>query len=297
MTPPDGSSEGDGTPPIPAATTVGPVHLTVADLGRSVGFYEQAIGLHAIERAAGRASLGAGDTELVVVHEAPGARSVPRSSGLFHMALLLPGRADLARWLLHAAATRVALTGLSDHFVSEAIYLDDPDGHGIEIYADRPRAVWEGQVARRLTTEPLDTRDLLATIEDPAAQRFEALPAATTMGHVHLRVADVRAAVGFYTGILGFEAMATLGTRAGFLAAGGYHHHLGVNSWQSAGAPQAPPGSAALKLATFVLPDAGSRDRLADRAADAGHDPQPTADGVLLHDPSGNPIELRASAG
>jgi catechol 2,3-dioxygenase len=283
-------------PPIPAATTVGPVHLTVADADRSVGFYERTIGLKVVERAAGSVSLGAGDTELVVLHAQPGARPVPRSSGLFHMALLVPERADLARWLLHAATTRVPLTGLSEHFVSEAIYLDDPDGHGIEIYADRPRAIWEGQVRQRLTTEPLDTQDLLATIEDPAAQRFEALPAATTMGHVHLRVADVRAAIDFYTGILGFEAMATIGDRAGFLAAGGYHHHLGVNSWQSAGAPQAPPGSAALKLATFVLPDAASRDRLADQAADAGHDPQPTADGVLLHDPSGNPIELRASA-
>src|SRR5436309_1028777 len=142
---------------IPAATRMGAVHLTVADLDRSVGYYERALGLRAREREDGRVALGTGGEDLLVLHEQPGARSARSYCGLYHFALLLPERVDLARWLAHAARERVPLVGLSDHYVSEAIYLSDPDDHGIEIYWDRPREVWEGAVAERLTTLPLDT--------------------------------------------------------------------------------------------------------------------------------------------
>ncbi|MEO8348572.1 MAG: VOC family protein, partial [Acidobacteriota bacterium] len=145
---------------IPADTRLGAVDLTVADLDRSVEYYEREIGLTVREREAGRAALGAGGEDgedLLVLVEEPGAKPADGFSGLYHFALLVPDRADLARWLAHAARDRVQLVGMSDHFVSEALYLRDPDHHGIEIYADRPRELWEGQVWQRMTSLPLDT--------------------------------------------------------------------------------------------------------------------------------------------
>jgi catechol 2,3-dioxygenase len=271
---------------IPADTAMGPVHLSVADLARSVEFYERAVGLAVRERAVGSATLGS-DTDLLVLLERPGARPSRGYSGLYHFALLLPERAELARWLAHAAREGVPLTGLSDHFVSEAIYLDDPDGHGIEIYWDRPREVWEGQVAERMTTLPLDTRDLMSELEDPRDAPFSKLPSGTVMGHVHLCVADVPETVEFYRGLLGFALMAQLGSQAAFLGAGGYHHHLGANTWQSRGAPYAPEGTARLELATILLPDEGALDRMVKQAA---------VGGARLSDPSGNPLEPRVRA-
>jgi catechol 2,3-dioxygenase len=277
---------------LPAETAMGPVYLAVADLARSVEFYERAVGLEVRERGEGRVTMGS-DSDLLVLVESPGARPAHGYSGLYHFALLVPERADLARWLAHAMRDRVPLTGLSDHFVSEAIYLDDPDGHGIEIYWDRPREVWEGEVAERMTTMPLDTRDLLGALEDAANAPFSALPAGTAMGHVHLCVADVPGTVEFYRDGLGFALMAQLRSQAAFLAAGGYHHHLGANVWESRGASQAPEGTARLELATIVLPDSGALDLVVDRAVAHGHEPEPSPRGVRLRDPSGNPLELR----
>ena len=183
---------------IPAATRMGAVHLTVADLDRSVGYYEWALGLRARERDDGRVALGTGGEDLLVLDEQPGARPARGYCGLYHFALLVPERAELARWLAHAARDRVRLVGLSDHYVSEAIYLSDPDDHGIEVYWDRPREVWEGAVAERLTTVALDTRSLLGELEDGAGAVFDGLPAGTVMGHVHLRVADIPSTIAFY---------------------------------------------------------------------------------------------------
>ena len=160
---------------IAAGTSVGAVRSIVADLERSLAYYGSAVGLAVIEREAGRARIGVGDRVLVVLEEQPGARSASGYTGLYHFALLVPERVDLARWLAHAARERVPLVGLADHFVSEALYLSDPDGHGIEIYWDRPRAHWEGQVAERMTTEPLNAADLLSELDDPAREPFEAL--------------------------------------------------------------------------------------------------------------------------
>jgi len=280
------------TESIPATTVMGPVHLTVADLERSLAYYRDAIGLDVRERDAGLASLGAGDLELLVVVEEPGARPAPRHTGLFHFALLVPERAALARWLAHAARERVPLAGMSDHYVSEAVYLGDPDGHGIEIYADRPREVWEGQVMARMTTEPLDVNGLLAELDDPATAPFDGLVAGTVMGHVHLQVASTEDAVVFYRDVLGFEVMAEFVPSAAFFGAGGYHHHVGANTWRSRGATPPPPGSAALRHATVVLPDASERDRVAARVADAGQEPEAVDGGVLVRDPSGNALVL-----
>jgi catechol 2,3-dioxygenase len=223
-----------------------------------------------------------------VLDEVPGARPAPRNTGLFHFALLVPERRELARWLAHAARTGVELTGASDHFVSEALYLRDPDLHGIEIYADRPRTMWEGQVGR-MTTEPLDLRDLLAAVEEDDA--FDGLPAGTTMGHVHLQVADLDETVPFYRDVLGFDLMVTIPSAA-FLAAGGYHHHVGANTWNSAGAPAPPGGAAALRRATIVLPDEAARDEVLRRVADGGHEPEQMPEGPVVRDPSGNSLLL-----
>ncbi len=240
-----------------------------------------------LEQGGGEARLGAGTTELLHLTELPGARPSTRDTGLFHFALLVPERADLARWLAHSAREGVPITGLSDHRVSEAIYLHDPDLHGIEIYADRPRELWEGRVLELMTTLPLDVQSLLAELDDPATEPFAGLPAGTAMGHVHLRVRDVDEALGFYRDRLGFELMAQLGPMAAFFAAGGYHHHVGANTWESRGAGPPPPGSAALRYATIVFPDSSSRDRLAGELEAEDHD-----EGALVRDPSGNALLL-----
>jgi catechol 2,3-dioxygenase len=270
---------------------MGAVELSVADLDRSLDYWQRVVGLRVLGRENGTASLGA-DTELVRFVEEPGSRPAEGHTGLYHVALLVPDRPSLARWLAHAARDQVRLEGLSDHDVSEAIYLRDPDRHGIEIYADRPRELWEGEVSERLTTVPLDVENLLAELRDPATEPFDALPDGTVMGHVHLRVADVDSTVAFYRDVLGMGLMAQLGAAAAFLSAGGYHHHVGGNTWESRGATPAGPGFATLRLATIVLPDAAERDRVAARVADSGQKPESRPDGVLVRDPSGNALLL-----
>jgi catechol 2,3-dioxygenase len=277
---------------IAPETTVGAVHLTVSDLDRSVAYHRTVVGLDVLERDGAEASLGAGGLELLHLVEEPGARPATGFTGLYHLALLVPTRAALARWLAHAARDRVSLVGLSDHFVSEAVYLADPDGHGIEIYSDRPRDVWEGKVAARLTTLPLDVDALLGELDDPAGASFDGLPDSTVMGHVHLRVADIPATVGFYREVLGLDLMAMLGHQAAFLSAGGYHHHIGANTWESAGAPPPPAGVAGLRHATLVLPDAVERSRLVACAQAQGFMPEDSPAGPIVRDPSGNALVL-----
>jgi catechol 2,3-dioxygenase len=277
---------------IAPATTMGAVRLTVADLDRTLAYWTSAIGLELIERGGDEATVGAGGTGLVQFHEVPGAQPAPRATGLFHVALLVPERTDLARWLAHAVADGVPLSGASDHFVSEALYLRDPDHHGIEIYADRPREIWEGKVSR-MGTFALDADGLLGTIADDE-RPFDGLATGTIVGHVHLQVASISATLAFYRDLLGFEEMITLGDQATFLGAGGYHHHLGGNIWNSRGAGPPPPGSAALVYATIVLPDAAERDRLVAAVADGGQEPDARADGVIVRDPAGNALLLSA---
>lgn len=278
---------------IAPATRMGLVELTVSDLGRTVDAWQRAIGLRVLERENGTATLGA-DTPLLRFVEQPGARPDAGHTGLYHVALLVPDRPSLARFLAHASRERTPLQGLSDHDVSEAIYLRDPDGHGIEVYADRPRALWEGQVGERLTTLPLDVDDLFAELDDPASEPFEGLPDGTRMGHVHFRVREIEETIGFYRDVLGLGLMAQLGPAAAFLSAGGYHHHVGGNTWESAGADPASSGSATLRQATIILPDEAERDRVAARVADAGQEPERREDGLLVRDPSGNALLLAA---
>jgi catechol 2,3-dioxygenase len=269
---------------LPDSTRAGAVALSVSDLERSLAFYRGAIGLDVLEQGGGEARLGAGETELLRLTELPGAQPSTRETGLYHFALLLPDRPSLARWLAHAARERVPLTGLSDHAVSEAIYLNDPDLHGIEIYADRPRAQWEGRVRELMTTIPLDVQSLFGELDDPETEPFDGPPAGTTMGHVHLRVREIDETVAFYRDLLGFELMAQLGPMAAFFAAGGYHHHVGANTWESRGAGPAPAGSASLRSATIVFPDTASRDEAAARVS--------ADDDASVRDPSGNLLLL-----
>jgi catechol 2,3-dioxygenase len=278
---------------ISPETGMGAVELSVADLDRTLDYWQREIGLRVLEQGDGRASLGT-DTEVLRFVEEPGAQPDTGHTGLYHVALLVPDRPSLARWLAHAGRDRVPLTGLSDHAVSEAIYLRDPDHHGIEIYADRPRELWEGHVGEQLTTLPLDVDDLLGALDDAAAEPFDGLPDGTIVGHTHLRVADVDSTVSFYRDVLGFPLMAQLQSMAAFLSAGGYHHHVGANIWESAGATPGPPGTARLRHATILVPDREELDRVAGRVADAGQEPEAREDGVLVRDPSGNGLLLAA---
>lgn len=281
---------------ISPLTTLGPVHLTVADIERSLAYYTGGVGLERLAMSDGRLSLGVGGRELLVLVEEPGATRSFGHTGLYHFALLVPTRRELARWLAHAARERIALVGLSDHFVSEAVYLSDPDGHGIEIYWDRPRDVREGQVAQRMTTVPLDGDSLLGELDDPSLEPFDGLPRQTIMGHVHLKSAEIPNAVAFYRDLLGLDLMAEVAPSAAFLSAGGYHHHIAVNTWESAGADPPPAGSATLRHLTVVLPDRDELDRIVDRLRRAGVETGTTASGAIVQDPSANTILLTSSA-
>ena len=222
-------------------TRPGAVHLTVTDLDRSVGFYQDRIGLQVHSRGAPSAAMGAGEEDLVILEEDAQARPAGRHAGLYHFALLYPSREELASALQRLAITRTTMQGASDHGVSEALYLPDPDQNGIELYADRPREAWPapGPGAKvGMFTEPLDVEDLLRAAPNPEPPRHAG--PGLTLGHVHLHVGDVPEAVRFYRDVIGFEPMAEL-PGAAFVAAGGYHHHLGLNNWRGQGVPPRRP--------------------------------------------------------
>lgn len=279
---------------IDPATRMGVVRLTVADLDRSRAFYERAIGLRAFELEGGVLALGASAGQpLIELHGDSTAPALDhRSTGLFHLAVLVPSRPDLALALARLAQARWPLLGASDHLVSEALYLSDPDGNGIEIYRDRPRDVWrhtDGQLD--MATLRLDLDDLVSELATGDGLQ-ELAPAGTTIGHVHLQVSDIPESERFYSDILGFDVMVRGYPGALFVSAGGYHHHLGLNVWNSAGAAPPGPGSIGLRSYDVVLPSTDARDRVLERVRAAGLEPEPAADGPLLRDPSGNALVL-----
>lgn len=252
---------------------IGAVSLVVRDLGRVLAYYRDAIGLVVQSETADEVVLGAGARALLRLSHDPSARlAVQRASGLFHTAFLVPSRRDLARWLAHAAALKVPLEGASDHIVSEAIYLSDPEGNGIEVYADRPPSAWRvanGQIL--MDTLALDSDGLMGTLA-PNETPWTGIAAGTRVGHVHLKVGDTTAAEQFYDGLLGF---ATTYRRPGasWMGSGGYHHHVAANSWMSRGAPQRQPGVTGLTGFEIVVKDAGAVAGLNARFATdpAGH--------------------------
>jgi catechol 2,3-dioxygenase len=270
-------------------TRLGPVELIVSDLDRSIAYYERSIGLRLHGRGEGRASMGAGAEDVLVLVEQPGARPAGRHAGLYHYALLCPSRLELARAAKRLALTRTPIQGASDHGTHEAIYLPDPDGNGVELAWDRPRERWPDPIFTGGGPHPLDLYgllDLVAEEADSPAYVGDGL----AVGHMHLHVNDLRAAAAFYRDVVGFDLKAFMPSAA-FLSAGGYHHHVGINTWRGEGIPPSPPeGVAGLRRFTIVLRDAAELDALRARA---GSQAEEAPEGVLLHDPAGNALLLR----
>ncbi len=279
-------------PIISPDTRLGYVHLTVSNLERALDFYQQSLGLQLHRRQNGTAALGAGAGDLLRLTENPQARRVSRTTGLYHFAILVPDRLELAQVLRRIAETQTVVQGFADHGVSEAIYLPDPDGNGIEIYRDRPRAEWpyrNGELA--MVTDPLDTHGLLRELAGHS-KPWGGLHPGTVLGHMHLHVSNLIVAERFYRNIIGFELMQHFGDSAAFMAAGGYHHHLGLNIWNGVGAPKPPPDAVGLRWFVIELPTQAEVDAIADRAraGDAPLEEQP--EGFLLRDPAGNGVVI-----
>ncbi len=269
---------------LPADIRLGPVRLQVADLVRSVAFYDRVLGLSLRQGNAHTAILGTGNgVPLVELHERPGARPVPRRGrlGLFHFALLLPDRAALGRFLVHLSGLGLS-PGMSDHLVSEAVYLNDPDGLGIEVYADRPREQWrmEGDNLA-MATLPLNVAEV---IESGAGAHWSRMPDAARMGHVHLHVGDLERSAAFYHQGLGLDRVVLGYPGAMFLSAGGYHHHLGTNTWATDAEP-ASDADARLLQWTMRLPTAADLGQVTASLSAGGYAPV-TEEGGLLSDGS-----------
>jgi catechol 2,3-dioxygenase len=284
---------------LPANTHMGCVALSVADLGRSVNFYQNRIGLTLLSSDGETAVLGTPERKLLYLHEQPGARPTRGTTGLYHFAILLPTRLDLAKTLHHLIDTDTRLDGAADHNVSEALYLADPDGHGIEIYRDRPRSQWEyrnGQL--KMGTDPFDVNGVLAELN--AASDFAGLDSNTVMGHVHLHVSQLNDALDFYTNVVGFDLIMRYGSTAGFVSAGGYHHHLGMNTWAGVGAPPPPADTAHLLWYEIVVDDETAVTELEKRLENAGvavegncHiDKHSAGRSLQFQDPSANLVQV-----
>ena len=277
---------------LPDSAHVGRVRLQVSDVGRSIAYYEKVLGLRVVSRDGARASLAPQGDERVIVElvEHPGARPVPRRGlrGLYHFAVLLPDRAALGRFVVHLANIGER-AGMSDHLVSEAIYLSDPDGLGIEVYADRPRDTWravDGQMT--MATNPLDVEDL---VQAANGEPWVGAPAGTTIGHVHFYVGDIGEAERFYHVGLGLDKIVWNYPGALFMSAGGYHHHVGTNTW-AAGAPPATNDDAKLLDWELVLPDAASIDAATRSVEAAGFPVDRSDDGSLASDQQGIRVRL-----
>jgi catechol 2,3-dioxygenase len=288
-------STSTAAPTLPASLRLGPVHLIVTDLDRSVPFYEQAIGLRLHRRDDGEAALGAGGDDLLVLAEEPGARRAGRHAGLYHFALLHPSRLELARAAQRLLATRTAVSGASDHGISEAIYLPDPDGNGIELAADRPRERW-GDLSDPTAMggpDPLDLDGLLSLVDgaEPPPQADPGL----VVGHLHLHVGHIEEALTFWRDGFGFEVM-TRFPSAAFISAGGYHHHLGLNTWRGEGVPPLPSGTVGLRRWTIVLEEAGQLAAVRERLERAGVEHRADAGEVMVSDPWNNAVALTTTS-
>ena len=246
-------------------THLGYVHLTVTDLERSTTWYQEALGFQIHRQEGDTAYLGAGREDLLVLTGNPQARKVAHTTGLYHFAILVPSRLALAQSLQNMIDTETRIGGWSDHLVSEAIYLDDPDGNGIEIYRDRPRDTWNYDNDHvRMAVDPFDARGVLNELK-PERPPWNGLEPETVLGHMHVHVAHLAEAEAFYRDVLGFGMMAHLMGSASFVSAGGYHHHIGMNTWAGVGVPPAPEDAVGLRYFTIHLPEASECDRLVER--------------------------------
>jgi catechol 2,3-dioxygenase len=281
---------------IDPGTHIGAVHLTVADLDRSVRFYEAHLGFVVHRRDDRTGWLGAGGPDLVVLSQCESAPHVRGTTGLYHFAILVPSRADLARSLQRLVDTDTVMQGAADHGVSEALYLADVDGNGIEIYRDRLRSQWpylRGQL--HMGAEPVDFEKLLD--EEPGEAGHgggQGLAAGTVVGHVHLHVSQLADAERFYVNVLGFDVMQRYGPSALFVSAGGYHHHIGLNTWAGVGAPPPPPGALGLRYFVVKFRHEDALAAVADRVRAAELPVASVDGGLLVHDPAKNAILLTA---
>lgn len=281
-------------PTLPPDTHIAAVALTVSNLDRSLRFYQQYLGFRRLENDGPGASLGVeGGPPLLVLHENTTAQAKPRrSTGLYHFAILHPSRLHLARTLRRLIEMGYPLQGASDHLVSEAIYLADPDDNGIEIYADRPRAAWprlDGAI--RMSTDPLDFEGLMAELNSDGSP-WQGLPAGTTIGHVHLHVDDLRPAEAFYCQLLGFDLVTRYGPSALFVSAGGYHHHIGLNTWAGVGAPPPPAEAVGLRYYEIAVPSEAAWAGVAARIEASDTLFRPVERGIELRDPAGNGVRV-----
>jgi catechol 2,3-dioxygenase len=269
---------------------IGAVGLKARDLSRLTDFYSQAIGLDVIDRDSKTARLGAGGVTLLELEAAPNATpDDPRTAGLYHTAFLHPTRADLGRWLVHAAQNRVQLTGASDHLVSEAIYLDDPEGNGIEVYRDRLPEEWRWSGDRiQMATDRLDLDNLAAEAGNTA---YAGAPAGLRVGHIHLRVGDLLPTQKFYCNVVGLNPTSGRGG-ALFMSSGRYHHHVGSNIWHSAGAGKRDDDRAGLSWFTFEAADAAERDAAVQRLKGANVPLTDSAQGPETRDPFGTRVRF-----
>jgi catechol 2,3-dioxygenase len=291
MTTTSASTAGRAT--LPDSLRLGPVHLTVTDLERSIPFYESAIGLQLARRDGAEAGLGTGGEDLLVLTEEPSARPAGRHAGLYHYALLYPAREELARAAQRLIATQAPISGASDHKISEAIYLPDPDGNGIELAADRSREHW-GDLSDPTALggpQPLDMVSLMALVEGSEPPALA--PGDLRVGHVHLHVGDIDGALEFWRDLVGFEVM-TQFPNAAFVAAGGYHHHLGLNTWRGHGVPPMPSGVVGLRHWTIVLESPAEVAAVRDRLARGGAPVEERPDGFLTRDPWNNAALIRS---
>jgi catechol 2,3-dioxygenase len=278
---------------LPEGMSLGAVHLLVSDLARSIAYYRDVLGFRVLRETSDRAMLATqgDDTPLIVLEHRPGVTPLSRPTlGLYHFAILLPNRESLGRLIAHLARLRMRV-GMADHAVSEAIYLRDPDGLGIEVYADRPRTTWRRRGEELfITTESLDVQHLVAAGGDTP---WSGMPAGTKIGHVHLHVGDLAEGERFFHGALGMDKIAWSYPGALFLSAGGYHHHLGTNTW-ALGASSAQPTDAQLVEWTIELPNDADVNDVAESLRAAGHEVRDEGRSRLVTDPWGTAIRIVA---
>jgi catechol 2,3-dioxygenase len=280
------------TPTLPDRLNLGAVHLTVADLDRSVAWYQRSLGLRVHSHDVAHAELGDGHRTLVVLDEDPQAQPAGRHAGLYHFALLYPTREELARAAVRLAQTRTPIQGASDHGTHEAIYLPDADGNGIELAWDRDREQWPAGLGYNRGPAPLDFDSLLNTVAgEPPTER---VAAGLRMGHLHLHVGDIDRALAFYRDVVGFEVQAHLGSAA-FVSAGGYHHHLGLNVWNGQGVGGPPPHTVGLRRWAVQLPSESDVAALRERVKRAGHAVEPDGGGIEVRDPWGTALAVRVA--
>ncbi len=287
-------------------THIGTVALTVTDLNRALDFYQHLMGFQVHRREDRVAYLGAGGPDLLILHENPNARRYRGTCGLYHFAILVPNRGELARVIARLMRARYP-NYPTDHIMTKTTYLDDPDGNGIEVYCESPEDgeyVTSGDTfrARRADgtwsngREPLDLDALFAHL-DPEDDLTAPLPRETRIGHVHLHVADLDEAMRFYHGVLGFDNQGVMRRfRMAMVSAGGYHHHIGLNTWQGEGAPPAPSDAVGLRWFSVVLPDESALDEVLARVRASSIVPQPHPHGWVVDDPLGNRVVLTTRA-